>query len=154
VGGAAWTLAHDLGLQAIAEGVEDRATQEVLATLGCDVAQGYYFSPPLLPTISFMDWAAREDDFALAKAQRAAADVRHRERCRKRTRRLGPKRSSLPASGRRKRCALAKPDIAPSSTTSRTSFFSRRASALVVSQPRLGGHDGFQFRRNPRATQP
>src|SRR5712691_3187071 len=40
-------LAHDLGLRAIAEGVEDPATVEVLASLGCDVAQGYYFSPPL-----------------------------------------------------------------------------------------------------------
>lgn len=29
------------------EGVEDRLAWETLADLGCDVAQGYYISPPL-----------------------------------------------------------------------------------------------------------
>jgi len=80
-------LAHDLGLRAIAEGVEDHATQQVLATLGCDTAQGYYFSPPLSAE-DLIDWAARDGDFGLATADRAAADVRRRERCRKRTKRL------------------------------------------------------------------
>lgn len=40
-------LADDLQLRVVAEGVEDRATWEALAALGCDLAQGYYFSPPL-----------------------------------------------------------------------------------------------------------
>jgi PAS domain S-box-containing protein len=80
-------LAHDLGLRAIAEGVEDRATQEVLATLGCDSAQGYYFSPPL-GADDLIDWVGRDADFGLARAERAAADGRRRERCRKRTKRL------------------------------------------------------------------
>jgi EAL domain-containing protein (putative c-di-GMP-specific phosphodiesterase class I) len=35
-------LAHDLGLEAVAEGVADRETWELLGTLGCDIAQGYY----------------------------------------------------------------------------------------------------------------
>ena len=35
-------LAHNLGLQVIAEGVEDRQIWEELARLGCDFAQGYY----------------------------------------------------------------------------------------------------------------
>ncbi|HXQ66125.1 MAG TPA: EAL domain-containing response regulator [Alphaproteobacteria bacterium] len=40
-------LAHNLGLIAVAEGVEDQATLEVLAELGCDLAQGYFISRPL-----------------------------------------------------------------------------------------------------------
>jgi PAS domain S-box-containing protein len=80
-------LAHDLGLRAIAEGLEDRATQEVLATLGCDSAQGYYFSPPLSAE-DLINWAARAGDFGLAKSERAAADARRRQRCHRRTKRL------------------------------------------------------------------
>jgi EAL domain-containing protein (putative c-di-GMP-specific phosphodiesterase class I) len=43
---SAITLAHDLNLHVIAEGVEDRASWDLLAKLGCDAAQGYYLSPP------------------------------------------------------------------------------------------------------------
>jgi len=43
------SLGHSLGLHVTAEGVEDRATWERLAALGCDLAQGYYLSPPLPP---------------------------------------------------------------------------------------------------------
>lgn len=39
-------LAHSLGLTTVAEGVEDAATANRLGELGCDVGQGYYFSPP------------------------------------------------------------------------------------------------------------
>lgn len=38
------TMAHDLGLTVTAEGVEDYATLEALAVLGCDKAQGYYIA--------------------------------------------------------------------------------------------------------------
>ena len=41
------TSAHNLGLQVVAEGVEDRQTWDELARLGCDFAQGYYLSRPL-----------------------------------------------------------------------------------------------------------
>jgi signal transduction histidine kinase/CheY-like chemotaxis protein len=40
-------LADALDLRVVAEGVEDRATWDVLAGLGCDVAQGYYLCPPV-----------------------------------------------------------------------------------------------------------
>ena len=37
-------LAHSFGLQAVAEGVEDRSTLDRLGEMGCDIAQGYLFS--------------------------------------------------------------------------------------------------------------
>jgi EAL domain-containing protein (putative c-di-GMP-specific phosphodiesterase class I) len=40
-------LAHDLELDVVAEGVGDERTLRRLAELGCDQAQGYYFSRPL-----------------------------------------------------------------------------------------------------------
>ena len=41
------SMAHSLGIQVVAEGVEDQATWNVLASLTCDIAQGYYLSRPL-----------------------------------------------------------------------------------------------------------
>jgi diguanylate cyclase (GGDEF)-like protein/PAS domain S-box-containing protein len=40
-------LAHTVGLKVTAEGIEDEATMQRLALLGCDVAQGYYVSRPM-----------------------------------------------------------------------------------------------------------
>jgi diguanylate cyclase (GGDEF)-like protein len=48
-------LGHDLGLNVIAEGVEDSSTLERLATLGCDLAQGYHVSKPM-PADAFNHW--------------------------------------------------------------------------------------------------
>ncbi|HSL59665.1 MAG TPA: phosphodiesterase [Acidimicrobiales bacterium] len=42
-------LAHQLGLRAIAVGVERADQCAVLRRLGCDAAQGYLFAPPLPP---------------------------------------------------------------------------------------------------------
>ena len=39
-------LAHALGLHVVAEGVEEDATLKTLASLGCDLAQGYYIAKP------------------------------------------------------------------------------------------------------------
>jgi diguanylate cyclase (GGDEF)-like protein len=39
-------LAHSLGLQVVAEGVEEEATLETLGRIGCDLAQGYYIGRP------------------------------------------------------------------------------------------------------------
>jgi diguanylate cyclase (GGDEF)-like protein len=48
-------LGHDLGLRIIAEGVEDAPTLERLATLGCDLAQGYHLSRPMSGS-AFSTW--------------------------------------------------------------------------------------------------
>jgi diguanylate cyclase (GGDEF)-like protein len=40
-------LAHDLGLQVVAEGVEDAQVSRRLAELGCELAQGFYFGRPM-----------------------------------------------------------------------------------------------------------
>ncbi|MHB8896736.1 MAG: putative bifunctional diguanylate cyclase/phosphodiesterase [Candidatus Geothermincolia bacterium] len=50
-------LGHDLGLRVVAEGVEDEASLNLLATWRCDVVQGYLFSRPLAPA-DFMDWVS------------------------------------------------------------------------------------------------
>lgn len=36
-----------LGLQTVAEGVEDEEQLKLLKELNCDVIQGFYYSPPL-----------------------------------------------------------------------------------------------------------
>lgn len=40
-------LAHHLGMQIVAEGVETREQAEKLASLSCDMVQGYYYSKPI-----------------------------------------------------------------------------------------------------------
>jgi EAL domain-containing protein (putative c-di-GMP-specific phosphodiesterase class I) len=41
------TLGRNLGLQVVAEGVETFAQLETLRSMGCDAAQGYFFSKPV-----------------------------------------------------------------------------------------------------------
>jgi EAL domain-containing protein (putative c-di-GMP-specific phosphodiesterase class I) len=54
--GSAISLGHNLGLTVVAEGVEERATLDVLDSLGCDVVQGFYFAKALDPG-EFEAWA-------------------------------------------------------------------------------------------------
>lgn len=48
-------LAHNLGLQVVAEGVENRDTWAALGSLGCDLIQGYFVSRPMSATY-FEGW--------------------------------------------------------------------------------------------------
>jgi EAL domain-containing protein (putative c-di-GMP-specific phosphodiesterase class I) len=50
------TLAHDLALKVVAEGVEDEPTFDALSELGCDMAQGYCIARPM-PASEFSAWA-------------------------------------------------------------------------------------------------
>jgi len=52
---ATTSLAANLGLQVVAEGVETREQRDTLRHLGCDLMQGYLFSPAL-PLPDFMTW--------------------------------------------------------------------------------------------------
>ena len=44
-------LGHNLGLQTVAEGIEDLETWNLLLGLGCDMAQGYFMSKPMAPEL-------------------------------------------------------------------------------------------------------
>jgi EAL domain-containing protein (putative c-di-GMP-specific phosphodiesterase class I) len=43
------TLARNLGMRVVAEGVETARQGDLLRGLGCEYAQGYFFSRPLDP---------------------------------------------------------------------------------------------------------
>lgn len=51
-------LSHALGLDAVAEGVEDEPTLERLRLLGCDRAQGYFIARPM-PADAVLPWLQR-----------------------------------------------------------------------------------------------
>jgi diguanylate cyclase (GGDEF)-like protein len=55
---AAIDLSHALGLDAVAEGVEDKATLERLMLLGCDRAQGFFIAKPM-PADAVLPWLQR-----------------------------------------------------------------------------------------------
>lgn len=48
-------LAHNLGMQAVAEGVEDQETLDLLAILNCDIAQGFHMGRPM-PIEELNNW--------------------------------------------------------------------------------------------------
>lgn len=52
---AAVMLAHNMGIKAIAEGVENKEVYDFLSKIGCDMAQGYMISRPL-PALDFEKW--------------------------------------------------------------------------------------------------
>lgn len=63
--GAILHLGRDLGLSVIAEGIETAAQSEGLRAMGCDLGQGYLFSPPMshARAIDFLGrWRVRHDE--------------------------------------------------------------------------------------------
>jgi diguanylate cyclase (GGDEF)-like protein len=58
-------LGHNLGMQVVAEGVEDLAALEHLRSIGCDSVQGFYLSPAL-PPAELLRWLRRRPQFSPA----------------------------------------------------------------------------------------
>jgi EAL domain-containing protein (putative c-di-GMP-specific phosphodiesterase class I) len=56
-------LAHELGLEVVAEGIEEEPTLDKLRELGCDYAQGYFISKAIRPDelrkLAANHWVAR-----------------------------------------------------------------------------------------------
>ncbi len=52
-------LGHELKMQVVAEGVEDKETLDLLKQLGCDIAQGYYISKPMPPD-DLLSWSQQQ----------------------------------------------------------------------------------------------
>ncbi|WP_020679745.1 putative bifunctional diguanylate cyclase/phosphodiesterase [Marinobacterium rhizophilum] len=52
---AAVDMAHNLGMQVVAEGVETKTAYDLLADYGCDIAQGYFIARPLTAA-DFTHW--------------------------------------------------------------------------------------------------
>jgi len=48
-------LAHNLGLRVVAEGIECEEVWDTLVALECNIAQGYFLSPPV-PAETFNSW--------------------------------------------------------------------------------------------------
>jgi diguanylate cyclase (GGDEF)-like protein/PAS domain S-box-containing protein len=59
-------LSRQLGLSVIAEGIENRATSDLLLSMGCEEGQGYFFSRPL---------AAADFEQAFVRSEAAAEPV-------------------------------------------------------------------------------
>ena len=48
-------MAQQLRMQAVGEGIEDRADWDVLRSLGCEAGQGYFIARPM-PAEEVLDW--------------------------------------------------------------------------------------------------
>jgi predicted signal transduction protein with EAL and GGDEF domain len=68
------SLAHSLGLAMVAEGVERPDTLELLASFGCDQAQGFHISRPV-PADELEQWLANRQPAAARTLSRSASGV-------------------------------------------------------------------------------
>ena len=71
------SMAHDLGLKIVAEGVESAAAMDILAGLQCDIGQGYYFGKPM--NFSDFNGFLRHNQWKSGKS-RQKSDRRRRQR--------------------------------------------------------------------------
>jgi diguanylate cyclase (GGDEF)-like protein len=53
-------LGRHLGLEVVAEGIEDQATWDLLASMGCDLGQGWHLGRPM-PTAELLPWLGTRD---------------------------------------------------------------------------------------------
>jgi diguanylate cyclase (GGDEF)-like protein len=53
--GTVINMAHNFGLLVTGEGIEDQTTQDKLASMGCDIGQGYHIARPMAAT-AFINW--------------------------------------------------------------------------------------------------
>ena len=60
-------LAHNLGLEVVAEGVETQQAYDRLRSMGCDTAQGYFISRPM-PGAELVDWVGARSNGRLRAA--------------------------------------------------------------------------------------
>ena len=67
-------LSHALGLEVVAEGIEDEATLERLRLLGCDRAQGYFIARPM-PADAVLPWLQRYVPAPAAVTAAAPSDL-------------------------------------------------------------------------------
>ncbi|WP_286221197.1 EAL domain-containing protein [Marinobacter apostichopi] len=51
-------MAHELGMQVVAEGIETAADEHFLRSLGCDFGQGYHYAKPL-PVDELVQWLTK-----------------------------------------------------------------------------------------------
>ena len=49
-------LGHELGMKVVAEGIENQQPWDLLSSLGCDAAQGYFSARPM-PSEEVLTWA-------------------------------------------------------------------------------------------------
>jgi len=53
-------LGHELGMTVVAEGIETQQTWDLLADIGCDIAQGYFIAKPMSGN-DFSAWAHKQN---------------------------------------------------------------------------------------------
>jgi diguanylate cyclase (GGDEF)-like protein len=63
-------LGRHLGLQVVAEGVEDQVTWDLLAEMGCDLVQGWHLSRPM-PAADLLPWLRARSGAGKGRALRA-----------------------------------------------------------------------------------
>jgi diguanylate cyclase (GGDEF)-like protein/PAS domain S-box-containing protein len=71
--GSTINLSRQLGLSVIAEGIENRATADMLLRLGCEHGQGYYFGKPMPASEFEAKFMTALDNAAIENKQRGAA---------------------------------------------------------------------------------
>ncbi len=106
-------LGRDLGLVTVAEGVESREGWDLLAKLGCDLAQGFVVCPPLTAS-QFSEWLGRRppDEFAYLDDRYAEEIAAYRGRMA-----LGPAPSDATGGGSATTVGDAAPDVDRSRAT-------------------------------------